>query len=220
MSILKKSKDILENIQSKTPSSDDSIKHLTSLYAETSQTELLSTSPVDVTFIGATHKVTSISPSRETSRAELLSTSSADVTTIGLTNPVTIEDLCNTATGYTYDTSMDICYKAVVILRYYTQAKEQCVSDGAHLLLIHSSDVYGWAMNLMDYYGMLRIFFQGERVDQYSPFLDDAGNTLTYFNWSPGEPDVIGNYLRTDGTTRLMEASSGNTEYSYICQIY
>ncbi|XP_071170148.1 uncharacterized protein [Mytilus edulis] len=160
---------------------------------ETSQTELFSTTPVDVTSIGSTHQVTSISP---------------------------IGALCNTATGYTYDTSMNICYKTVVTLRYYTPAKEHCVSDSAHLLLIDSLDVYGWAMNQMDAYGIQRIYFQGERVDQYSPFLDDEGNTLIYFKWNPGEPDVIGNYLRTDGTTRLMETSSGNSEYSYICQIY
>ncbi|VDI13484.1 Hypothetical predicted protein, partial [Mytilus galloprovincialis] len=86
-------------------------------------------------------------------------------------------------------TSMNICYKAVATLRDYTSAKEQCVSDSAHLLLIDSVDVYGWAVNLMDAYGIQRIYFQGERVDQYSPFLDDEGNTLTYFNWSPGEPD-------------------------------
>ncbi|XP_071171169.1 brevican core protein-like [Mytilus edulis] len=127
---------------------------------------------------------------------------------------------CNTATGYTYDTSMNICYKAVVTSRDYTSAKEQCVSDSAHLLLIDSVDVYGWAVNLMDAYGIQRIYFQAERIDQYSPFLDDEGNNLTYFNWNPGEPGVEGNYLRTDGTTRLMETSSGNSEYSYICQIY
>ncbi|XP_076101082.1 uncharacterized protein LOC143070847 [Mytilus galloprovincialis] len=191
---------------------------------ETSQTEFFSTTPVDVTSIGSTHQVTSISPIGETSQAKLLSTSSAEVTTIGLTNYVTgissTEALCNTATGYTYDTSMNICYKTVVTLRYYTPAKEHCVSDSAHLLLIDSLDVYEWAMNQMDAYGIQRIYFQGERVDQYSPFLDDEGNTLIYFKWNPGEPDVIGNYLRTDGTTRLMETSSGNSEYSYICQIY
>ncbi|XP_052099009.1 uncharacterized protein LOC127733732 [Mytilus californianus] len=127
--------------------------------------------------------------------------------------------LCNTATGYTYDANINICYKAVATLRFYTYAKAECVSDAAHLLLIESPEVYQWAMDQMDSNGIPRIYFQGERVDVFSPFLDDAGNALTYFNWSPGEPD-IGNYLRTDGTTRLMEASSGNTEYSYICQIY
>ncbi|CAC5387273.1 unnamed protein product [Mytilus coruscus] len=126
---------------------------------------------------------------------------------------------CDIAIGYTYDADMNICYKAFIQKQIHANAKATCDGDDARLLLINSLQVYQWTIDLMASNAMSRIYIQGERVNEVSPFLDDEGNELTYFNWVKEGPGS-GTYLRTDGTTKLMEASSGTGAYNFICQIY
>lgn len=65
----------------------------------------------------------------------------------------------------------------------------------------------------------MTVYIQGTRSNG-STFVDDDGQTMTYFRWDDGEPYVDGNYLRTDDVTLLQETSEGTYPYHYICRHY
>ncbi|CAC5387271.1 unnamed protein product [Mytilus coruscus] len=96
--------------------------------------------------------------------------------------------LCNGTMGYNYEANLILSYKAFINRKNHSIAKATCKADGAHLLLISSVQVYNWAVNLMAANDMSHIYFQCERVNKYSPFLDDEGIELIYFNWDEAHP--------------------------------
>ncbi|XP_061169485.1 uncharacterized protein LOC133178809 [Saccostrea echinata] len=116
---------------------------------------------------------------------------------------------------------MSICFKLHSSARIHSDATSQCLSDhpNSRLLLINSDSIYSFAVNIIDSYNTGAIYLQGTRSSG-SNFVDDDGQTITYFRWVPGEPDSSGNYLRTDTGTKLQETSSGTYPYKFICRIY
>ncbi|XP_062609745.1 uncharacterized protein LOC134271554 [Saccostrea cucullata] len=123
--------------------------------------------------------------------------------------------------GYIWESSISICYKLHSIERLHSDAFSQCLSDhpNSRLLLISSDSIYNFAANIIDSHSTGPIYLQGTRSSG-SNFVDDDGQTITYFRWHPGEPSSSGDYLRTDTDTKLQETSSGTSPYQFICRIY
>lgn len=72
-----------------------------------------------------------------------------------------------------------------------------------------------------DLYGTI-VYLQGKRKDGSSPFLDDFGRNITFFNWKENEPSTHDRdvYIRTTAANyALMEVSTGSTYKNFICFI-
>lgn len=72
-----------------------------------------------------------------------------------------------------------------------------------------------------DLYGTI-VYLQGKRKDGSSPFLDDFGRIITFFNWKENEPSTRDRdvYIRTTAANyALMEVSTGSTYKNFICFI-
>lgn len=64
------------------------------------------------------------------------------------------------------------------------------------------------------------VYLQGKRKDGSSPFLDDFGRNITFFNWKENEPSTHDRdvYIRTTAANyALMEVSTGSTYKNFIC---
>lgn len=90
------------------------------------------------------------------------------------------------------------------------------------LIWVLSAVIVYWFVHYsstIETHGLGAVYLQGTRTPG-SPYVDDGGRPIPFFRWDVGEPKQTGNYLRTDGVSRLQEVASGSYAYNYICSIY
>lgn len=68
--------------------------------------------------------------------------------------------------------------------------------------------------------GISSFYIQGKRINGWSPYLYNDGTTITYFNWSTGQPSGVGLYLATASADTRMQTDDGTSPRSYVCAVY
>lgn len=124
---------------------------------------------------------------------------------------------------YTYEASLSLCYRTVASPLSVTAAEAACAADGTNsqLLRVSSVEVFNFLVQQKQQNsGISSFYIQGKRINGWSPYLYNDGTTITYFNWSTGQPSGVGLYLATASADTRMQTDDGTSPRSYVCAVY
>lgn len=110
-------------------------------------------------------------------------------------------------------TNYYVSSKDEVYIKYFicTVFLAQCLTEQFEFIFLSFSEQNS---------GISSFYIQGKRINGWSPYLYNDGTTITYFNWSTGQPSGVGLYLATASADTRMQTDDGTSPRSYVCAVY